>query len=165
MKKPTVTALMGCVFGFSLFMLSGCGGGVERPQTAPVEGAVMYNGEPIVGATVSFWTDGASRAATGVTNAEGKFQLSMFDVNDGAIPGDHTITVSKVEAGETGGPSAEDMLNDPLAMAQAAGEQGGTKAKGPKSLVPAKYGDRNSSPLKETVKADGENKFVLQLAD
>lgn len=151
-----------------LAALVGCGGGVERPATAPVSGTVMYNGQPISGATVSFWTEGAPRAATGVTGDDGTFQLSMFAANDGALPGVHTITVTKIDPGAAPpAQSMEAMLDDPTALASmgSANAGGGGKDAGPKSLIPAKYGDRNTTTLKETVSAEGENQFVLQLAD
>ncbi|MEQ9406957.1 MAG: hypothetical protein RIK87_04495 [Fuerstiella sp.] len=158
-----------CILSTVLMTFTGCGGGVDRPQTYPVSGTVMYNGKPVEKASVSFWVDGASRAATGVTDAEGKFQLSMFEANDGALPGEHTITVSKVEPGAAaaGGPTPEQMLADPNALAQmgAATTDKGGKNSGPKKLIPAKYGDRMNTTLKETVTADGDNQFVLQLTD
>ena len=67
------------------FLMTGCGEESDRPPVHPVSGTVMYNGEAIAGATVAFWAEGASRAATGVTNSEGEFQLSMFGANDGAV--------------------------------------------------------------------------------
>lgn len=153
-----------CVMIATLGTLSGCGGVEDRPATYPVSGTVMYNGKTIAGATVSFWCDGASRAATGVTDAEGKFKLSMFDANDGALAGTHTITVSKIEGAAAPTVSPEEVMNDPSALASMGANQGKAKS-GPKSVVPTKYGDRKMTSLKETVSADAENNFVLQLAD
>lgn len=165
MKIQTATIAHCCLFSICVFVISGCSDAPDRPATAPVSGTVMYNGAAVEGASVAFWTPDASRAATGVTDAEGKFTLSMFEANDGAVPGEHTITVTKVEAGAAGGDtSMEDALNDPAAMADMAAMGQGADA-GPKSLVPAKYGDKASSPLKETVAPNTENSFVLQLVD
>lgn len=165
MKNQPAKLLSCCLLASSLVLFTGCGGGEERPATAPVTGSVMYNGEAIAGATVSFWTEGASRAATGVTKADGTFSLSMFDPNDGAIPGEHTITVVKVEAGAEPASTTDAMLNDPTAMAGMAAEGGAGGPKAPESLIPEKYSKKESSPLKETVSADAENKFIFQLAD
>ena len=146
-----------------LSAIVGCGGGVDRPKTIPVTGTVMYNGVPIAGAEVSFWNDAAPRAASGVTDPEGKFSLSMFSPNDGAIPGDNVITVTKIEGGEViPSASPEEMLNNPSAMAS--GYQTKMDDGGPKSAVPAKYAKKNTSPLKENV-SEENNQFVLQLAD
>ncbi|HUG19828.1 MAG TPA: carboxypeptidase-like regulatory domain-containing protein [Planctomycetaceae bacterium] len=149
-------------------VFAGCSGGAaDRPDLYPVSGTVMYNGDPVEGATVSFISEKAPRAASGITNSEGKFQLSTFDVNDGAVAGTHTITVRKMEAGATPAMTKEEeakMLNDPTAMANQM-TQGGNTDSGPKSLLPEKYQSSDTSGLTEEVKADGENVFVLQLTD
>ncbi|MEO1980513.1 MAG: hypothetical protein ABGZ24_08345, partial [Fuerstiella sp.] len=64
------TRILHCMAGLSLVIMTGCGGS-DRPATYPVSGSVLYNGEPVAGASVSFWAEGAARAATGVTTAEG----------------------------------------------------------------------------------------------
>ena len=157
--------------GVALVTLSlgvGCNSGTAgNPKTVPVTGTVMYKSEPVEGATVSFWAQKAPRAAVGVTNAKGEFSLSMFGANDGAIPGENKITVGKVAAGAAG-PSSDPnlMLNDPTAMAKAAGGGAdGSVPEAPKALLPEKYGATSSTPLKETVTTSGPNKFVLQLTD
>lgn len=156
------------ICAFALLAACGCNpGGADRPDLVPVTGTVMYNGQPLAGATVSFWTDTAPRPATGITSAEGKFSLSMFDPNDGAMAGENVITVSK--AAPVAAPSSEDMsamLNDPTKRTMMMEKQNDpNKPKEDiKPEVPVKYGDRKTTPLKETVKADG-NDFLLQLAD
>ena len=158
--------------GVALVTLSlgvGCSGTTGNPKTVPVTGTVMYKGEPVEGATVSFWAEKAPRAAAGVTNAKGEFSLSMFGANDGAMLGESKITVSKVAASAAGQSSAskpEDLLNDPSAMAKSSGSgTDGSLPEAPKALLPEKYGTSTSTPLKETVTASGPNKFVLQLTD
>lgn len=153
----------------TVIMIAGCAGSADDlPEVVPVSGTVMYNGEAVSGATVSFWAEGAPRAATGVTGPDGKFQLSMFGANDGAMPGENTITVTKVEGGAaaprsgppTSAPSAEEMMNMTRNFTENAGGENG-----PKSLVPEIYGSQDTTTLKETVSADGNNTFVLQLVD
>lgn len=154
-----------------LFAVGCSGGSADRPDTVPVSGTVVYKNQPVEGATVSFMAPGAPRAASGVTDAEGKFQLSTFEFNDGAIVGENVVTISKIEAGAvpqpTGDPKA--MATNPQAMADAMKQyHEGTMRKGdtgPKSLLPQKYADPKSSPLKEQVTADGPNTFVFTLTD
>ena len=145
----------------------GCGGSTGQPKAVPASGTVLYKGEPVEGATVSFWAKKAPRAASGVSNARGEFSLSLFGVNDGAIAGENTITVSKAApgTGATAASSAEAMLSDPTAMANAAAATGAGGPEAPKSLIPDKYGSLGTSTLKETVTEQGPNKFVLQLVD
>ena len=149
----------------SLFILVGCSGGADdQPATVPVEGTVAYNGDPLEGAQVSFWTEGAPKAATGLTDAEGKFKLSMFSLNDGAIVGTHKITVTKDDPNAAAGGIQETDMNDPLKMADMM-KQAEDAPEDTKSLVPARYATQAATPLEETVTADGPNTFVIQLAD
>lgn len=126
----------------------------------------MYAGKPLAGATVSFWADKAPRAAVGVTTADGKFSLSMFDANDGAMPGDNVITVSKFTA--SAAPSVADqtaMMNDPTKLSSSFKDANDGKTEAPKDEIPARYAERTTTTLKENVKAAGGNDFILQLAE
>ena len=155
-----------------LAFVAGCSGaGADRPDTVPVSGTVVYKGKPVEGATVSFMAEGAPKPATGITDAEGKFQLSTFEFNDGAVVGEHVITVEKYEQGAEAAQttsSMEEAMNDPNALAEMAAqfeEEGEAAQAGPKSLLPPKYADPKTTPLKEKVTAEGPNTFVLQLTD
>ena len=68
--------------GFILFaslVAIGCGGAAsDHAKCAAVSGTVTYKGRLVEGATVSFWTPNASRAATGANRREG--ELSTDDV-------------------------------------------------------------------------------------
>lgn len=156
------------MFAIILFGACGCGGGgAGRPDLVPVTGTVMYNGKPIAGASVSFWKEGAPRPAAGITDSDGKFSLSMFDPNDGAMVGENVITVSKAAAvAPTSSDDMSAMLNDPTKrtmMMEKQNDKNKTK-EDVKPEVPVKYGDRKTTPLKETVAASG-NEFLLQLAE
>ncbi len=144
----------------SLIVVAGCSGGKkDKPKTVPVSGTVMYKGKPIEGVQVTFMAEGASRAATGITDSEGKFQLSTFGANDGAVVGVHTITVVKPTSG--GAEVSEDDLEAQAKMYQEMQK----KSKNEKSPIPEKYSNPQTSNLKETVTEDGPNEFVLQLTD
>lgn len=151
----------------SLLLISGCSGDtVEMPPVATVSGTVMYNGKAVEGASVRFETSGAPRVGTGITDAAGKFQVSTFGANDGAIVGEHVICVTKLESSAAAAPgTTEANMNDPAAMAQMMEVVDGEGQLGPKSLLPVKYGSATTSTLKETVVADTTNVFVLQLVD
>lgn len=144
-------------------LVAGCGSGVDRPTTVPVEGTVMYNNAPVAGANVSFHTEGAPRAAYGITDAEGHFSLSTFDVKDGAMVGDHVATVTLPQEDPSGpdpmgeNASAEDLV--------ASYQEEMNKEDDAESKLPEKYGSSATSPLKFTVTAEGPNKFVLELVD
>ncbi|HUP81194.1 MAG TPA: hypothetical protein VM260_21770 [Pirellula sp.] len=157
MGKSVGLAMVFVVFG----TLLGCGG-ESLPKRVPVEGTVLYKQKPLAGATVSFKCDNAPRVASGITDDQGKFKLTMYEPNDGAIPGDHKITVIKLDTSNV--VKGEMSASDPgeaysKAMAQAAtGPRGGAKDE-----LPTIYGEFDKTPLKETVSATGPNVFTLQL--
>ena len=125
----------------------------------------MYNAKPIEGAMVSFWHDKASRPATGITDAEGKYQLTMYEPLDGAMPGENRITVVKVEPGGTAPRmTPEEMAKGSASALVQMAQQGKATSDRPKPIIPVKYGSTTSSPLKDNVSASN-NVFPLQLAD
>ncbi len=75
---------------------SGCWS--RGPETIPVQGIVTLDGKPVEGATVSFSPKAAGRPATGTTDAAGHFSLTTFEPGDGAVPGEHVVTVSKIKS-------------------------------------------------------------------
>ncbi len=162
-----------CVWLLSLACLggfAGCGsGGAERPDTVPVDGTVTYNNKPVEGATVSFSTEGSPRVSSGVTDAEGKFQLTMYDPGDGVMVGEHTVTIAKSTGAGSGAMSQAEMekaLNDPSGMAgQMQAQEAGKGKDAPKSEIPEEYASGMTSGLKATVTAEGPNTFPFQLAD
>jgi hypothetical protein len=149
-----------------LLTIAGCGG-VTRPETIKVTGSVTYKGQPVADAEVNFWGANAPRAASGVTDAEGKFTLSMFESGDGCLAGENVITIVKLDPSSVKPVvSPEAMMNDPAAMAKMSGQDmaNANGPVGPKSLVPEKYTKRNLTPLKETV-SDENNSFPFTLTD
>lgn len=144
----------------------GCSGGPEdRPTLTPVSGTVVFKGKPVADATVAFWGEGAPRPAKGISDAEGKFTLSMFDFGDGAMTGPNKVTVTKVSAAE-GNSKANDtaMMNDPQKLTEYQLSMTESDAKD-KNSIPTKYASQQQTPLTETVATEGENTFVIQLAE
>lgn len=128
-------------------LVVGCGS--SNPSVALVEGTVTYQGKPVEGADVSFWGKGAPQAGIGKTDAAGKFQISTFGKNDGALLGPHVVVVAKKASTE--GITAADMA-------------AGKKPAPITNQIPAKYSDMSQSPLRAEV-ASGPNKFDFKLED
>ena len=140
---------------FVLFA-AGCGPKpVEKPRTAPVTGVVLYRGKPVEGAMVSLLTEQVSQAATGTTDADGKFTLSTFQPNDGAVPGSHRATVIKLDP---------ELQQKPGEDANAYTSRVLGKDPG-RSLLPAKYASVRTTILTPQIKADGPNELRLELMD
>jgi hypothetical protein len=140
MSKKTVAFWL-CWLGLPLLL--GCGG--SGLETVPVTGTVTYNGQPLADAAVAFQpADG--RAATGITDASGKFTLTTLEDGDGAIVGEHTVTVSP-GAGQT---AAMPGVDAPVGATQ-------------KSAIPDRYSNPGMSGLKASVTADGPNDFTFDL--
>lgn len=126
--------------GFSglLLVAGGCG----SAAMVPVEGVVTLDGQPLDGAAVSFVPDGAGRPAQGETDGAGKFKLSTAAAGPGVVPGKYKVGVSKMEkpAGAGGAsPDGKVQLSGP--------PTGKGPAPVPKSLVPGKYVNPNTSEI------------------
>jgi hypothetical protein len=136
-------------------MVVGCGG-ETGPEVYPVAGTVLYRGEPVEGAVVAFQSENATKLATGTTDPQGRFELSTYEPGDGAVPGKHKVTVTKIaQAG--GGSSGTASMEEAYQSTQAPAEA--------KNQLPSKYEVAGTSPLEFTVSADDTNDFKIELTD
>ncbi len=124
--------------------LTGCGGS-GNPPTAKVSGVVTYKSAPVGEAIVTFMPT-TGRPATGQTDASGKYTLSTFGTNDGAVIGDHKVSITPYQPDVAMPETPEE--------AEAA----------PKLPFPARYANPDSSNLKATVKS-GSNEANFELTD
>jgi predicted small lipoprotein YifL len=161
-------ARVGFALAIALCVLIGCG--QQGPTVVPASGVVTYEGEPVEGARVMFHPQGeGARSSYGTTDASGRFKLSTFGMNDGALLGKHVVTVSKVEmpdeatkidvealkkGGYAGGgmPGYEKMMG-----------VGGAEKVEVEQQIPEKYADRKTSGIEVEVTLDGENEFAFNL--
>ena len=144
-----------CVTLLIPLTVSGCSGSSEdkwtkqRPQTYPVNGIVTFNGKPLPEATVVFHSNsGDSQAAVGRTNQAGEFQMRTFEDGDGAVAGEHHVTVTCVK---TEGPPEGANLDEIQVVIKEV------------SLIPQKYADPTKSGLTAKVSRDQENSFTFHL--
>jgi hypothetical protein len=78
---------------------AGCSDG--RPQRVPIRGQVRIDGKPLAKGCIMFVRAGA-RPASGMLDAQGRFELTCFEPGDGAIPGSYQVKVTAAEpVGET----------------------------------------------------------------
>jgi hypothetical protein len=64
------------------------------PPLGRVTGIVSRAGQPLAGLTVLFQPVAGGRASVAVTNSAGRYTLRFTEVADGAMVGDHTVTLS-----------------------------------------------------------------------
>ena len=154
-------------FGLLAILLLAAPGCRGKYTPVPTRGTVTLDGKPIEGATVQFVAvgeDKEGRMAWGMTDKEGKFQLSTMGHNDGALPREYHVLVVKhaplkpdaeararkrVQA--SGGQLT---LDDALFEVYGAGPR-------TKNVLPEKYGNIDTTPFRVTVPHKGP--VVLEL--
>ncbi|HBJ36612.1 MAG TPA: hypothetical protein DDZ51_18020 [Planctomycetaceae bacterium] len=128
----------------------------NRPSRVKTSGTVTHNGQLVENATVLFSpADGKGYAATGLTDAKGRFQLTTFQARDGAVPGRYQVTISKFDMS-----TANPDLEDDLAIEM---RQDSDKIVGPTPLLPVQYAEIDTTPLAEEVTAGNPNEFSFEL--
>lgn len=146
----------------SLCCLSVVGCSAGLPSTVPVNGKVVWeDGKPVAGGNLQFVPAGSGRAANGYTGKDGAFSLSTFRPDDGAVPGDYTVVVTKISdagpvAGAGGQMTAEEM------MKKMKGFSSGTTKPKVTDPIPQVYTSDKTSPLKWKVEA-GSGEAVIKL--
>jgi hypothetical protein len=122
-----------------LCLMVGCGPGT--PRTMPVKGVVIFQGSPLAEADVAFTPTGG-RPATGRTDAAGRFTLTTFKTNDGAVIGQHVVTVCKHVKKD---PNATGVYVDYV------------------QVTPVPFGRPSESPLRADVSPKGGNEFTFDI--
>ena len=97
------------------FAAAGCGG-PAGPETAAVTGTVTMNGAPVEAGRVMFYPveskgENTGKPAQGQLDSSGYFELTTYSSGDGAVLGEHIVTVLKPgtegEAGPLGAATPE----------------------------------------------------------
>lgn len=83
-----------------LVAATGCGGGGESYDFAPVSGTVTLDGDPLSNATVTFQPTGKDAktgpGSYGKTDAQGKYTLKVTTTGDkGAVVGKHRVLITR----------------------------------------------------------------------
>lgn len=149
------TSLVGAALGLIL-SVPGCGG-ETGPETVSVSGTVQIDGKPIEGAQVNFFSKEHNFLSTGVTDAEGTYQLYS-----GAVPGENKIWISKVPPEGAAGDPEENPELDPGQLAAMVETELPVVAFGDEEL-PAKFSDPDRTVLKFLVPEVGSDKADFML--
>jgi hypothetical protein len=80
----------------ALLLLSGCGD--NHIKTFPVEGTITYNGKAVPGGSIMFQPKDNKDAPAATANIkDGRYVLKTYRDGDGAVLGEHTVTVISLE--------------------------------------------------------------------
>ena len=135
-------------------ILPGCS---STNKPVEVEGIVLLDNEPVAEATVLFIPEGNSgQPAHGMTDENGKFQLTTFKENDGAFPGSYKVTVTKSVA-----PPQPPEADPGDAQSVVAHFKAIKQQKKVKSPLPAMYANAQATLFHYTVPVEG--KVTLEL--
>ena len=99
LRRVIVVASLAC---FVAFTAGGCSRQHEdkwskrRPAVFPTTGSVTWNGEPAAGALVTLHSLSHNVAASGRTDGKGEFALTTWRQGDGAVAGDHRVTIETI---------------------------------------------------------------------
>ena len=135
--------------------MAGCSSSSQEnpnwPERFPVTGTVLYEGEPVEGAEVTFMSESKNSAAAGKTDSDGRFYLTTFVEKDGAVAGPQVVSIRRVDI--------VDMTPEGVEVAF-----GGTSVP-PKItwIIPQKYANPATSGLTADVTPDGPNDFTFDL--
>jgi hypothetical protein len=122
----------------------------DQPELGQVTGTITLDGQPLTGVAVVFQPDNG-RPARGMTNAEGKYELTYIRQTMGTKVGSNRVEIAPSEEGEesndveTGDGEPQPTANTPKPV---------------KPMVPKRY--NSQSELKVDVKP-GDNTFDFQL--
>jgi hypothetical protein len=159
-----IAAVLGIVW---LVSLSGCSDAGGTLNLARVKGKVLYKDQPLAGANVQF-ADANGQIASGNTDSQGIFTLTTAG-RPGVLVGEHKVTITKleeIEAAAAGKAPAQMTPEDMMRMQREGASSGGGPAGPPKSLIPEKYSQADTSGLSATVSEnEAENDFEFRLVD
>lgn len=151
MKTFSTTTLSALLI--SLLFL-GCSESGSLSGLSKCEGTVSHNGNLLADAVLTFHPDGSGqRAASAVTDANGKFVVTTLKSGDGITPGGYKVTITKYE-------DYGDL--PPMEKNEDGGEYQPPRAR--KNILPKKYESSATSGLTASI-SKGKETLSFELAD
>lgn len=144
--------ILGVLAMTTAMVLIGCGSDPDKPKLGKISGVVTYKGQPVESGRVVFTPTGGGgtgQSASGMIGPDGSYTLTTFDEGDGAILGEHVVTVDVTEKDAVSPQPKPDGTID-YTM--------------PKKLGPKKYTSVDTSPARCTV-AEGSATFDIKMED
>ena len=117
-------------------VLAGCGG----DATYPIRGKVVFQDTKVpatelAGYVITLESFDGKVGASGVVKPDGTFEVSTYELGDGAVPGRHRVALNA--------PMSHELIEGPGAME-------------PASPIPDKYGSPATSGLEIKVESSGQ---------
>lgn len=123
----------------------GCGdAGSDQPELGLVKGVVSIDGEPLDGASITFYPD-SGRQATATTDADGNYELIYIRTTKGCKLGHNKVVISTLTEAEDAAEEGDDAKIEVKRVAE---------------KIPRKYNSRTK--LEADVKP-GDNTFDFKL--
>jgi hypothetical protein len=91
---PVIIAQLLAILG-SAVLVAGCDDG--KPKRVPVSGTVLIDGKPLTMGTVRMFPASGGRPASGQIGPDGRFAMTTFQLNDGAVVGSNRVEIRAVE--------------------------------------------------------------------
>ncbi|QDU53160.1 hypothetical protein [Gimesia panareensis] len=143
LKPHFSNSLAACSMLVLTFALSGCDQQTDQSPTALVKGVISFQGKPLERGEIVFFPEGGARIAHGKIQPDGSYQLTTYEEGDGALLGNHQITVVSERDMEGVLPEDPEASMEP-------------------SLIPTKYSLQKTSGLTAQVK-EGDNEINFDL--
>jgi len=124
---------------------------------AAVEVSVTYMGKPLEAAVVTFTNSDGRPDSFGITDEQGKTQLTTYESGEGATLGKHSITVVKQEISDSKAQAPQDSPDYTPSP-------GASPPPVIIDLVPKKFAKPDSSGLTAQI-VDGTNQVAVDLVD
>lgn len=137
----------------AMFLIAGCAGPADewakkRPAVVPVSGQVLFQGKPVEEASISFSQVDGSYGANARTGGDGRFRLTTFKPNDGAVPGQYRVRVIKdIILSQGTVPPGQDVATEVTI----------------ERMLPDKYRNFDTSGITKEVTASGPNELIVEL--
>jgi hypothetical protein len=149
-----LTSLCACALAV---VVAGCNKTASVKGVVKTSGVVTFQGAPVAGASVTFYPDAGGQAAAGTTDAQGKYELTTLNANDGAKPGTYKVMISKMETSGLGATMSQEEQTKYVE------EHGSPPPMATKNALPAQYAEVTTTPLTATVKDGDMNEINFDL--
>ncbi|MEM8946450.1 MAG: hypothetical protein AAGD11_14860 [Planctomycetota bacterium] len=125
-------------------------------MTVPVTGKITVDGKPLPSGRIIFYRQRGNQAIGEIIN--GEYKLRTFEQNDGAAPGEYTVTVKAVELVQKPSSRPKGMSAEEADLMEFEGDNQAMRW-----LAPRRYSQQRRTPLTAKVTRDEANVIDFDL--